>query len=141
MSDPEQTGAPRLRPNADVVRRIYDALGSRDIPRVLALVAPDVDVRQSEEVPWGGAFHGHDGMLRFFATLTGTITSAVTVERFIDAGDHVVAVGRTRGTVNATGAAFEVPFAHVWTLAGGQATQVRYCIDNPTMLAALARPA
>jgi hypothetical protein len=43
--------------------------------------------------------------------------------------------------VNATGAAFDVPFAHVWTVAGGKATRVRYCIDNPTMLAALGRPA
>ena len=137
MSEPEETGAPRLRPNADVVRRIYDALSARDVPRALALVAADVDIRQSEEVPWGGAYHGHDGMLRFFATLTTTITSAVTVERFIDAGDHVVAVGRTRGTVNATGAPFDVPFAHVWTIAGGAATRVRYCIDNPAMLAAL----
>jgi hypothetical protein len=75
-------------------------------------------------------------MMQFFATLVQSIASAVELERLIDAGDHVVAIGRTRGTVNATGAAFDVPIAHVWTLEGGKETQVRYCIDNPTMRAA-----
>jgi uncharacterized protein len=125
------------RPNADVVRRIYEALKQRDIPAALALFAPDMLMEQSEEVPWGGTYRGHDGAMQFFATLVQSITSAVTIEHVIDAGEHVVVTGWTRGTVNATGAAFEVPVAHVWTVQDGKAVHVRYCIDNPTMRAAL----
>lgn len=130
-----------LRPNAEVVRRIYEALERRDVPAAIALFAPAIEIVQSEEVPWGGTYRGHEGMMQFFAKLIQHITSAVEVERYIDAGAQVVAIGRTRGTVNATGAAFDVPIAHVWTVEDGRATHVRYCIDNPTMRAALdARP-
>lgn len=127
-----------LRPNADLVRRIYDALTQRDVPAAMQLFAPNVEVVQSEEVPWGGVYRGHEGVMQFFAKLIEHITSAVEIERYIDAGEHVVAVGRSRGTINATGAPFDVPIAHVWTVQNGKATHVRYCIDHLTIHAALA---
>ena len=107
------------RPNAEIVRRVYDAFARRDIPAVLGLLAPDVEITQSSEIPWGGSYKGHDGALRFFGNLTQAITSAVALERLVDAGDHVVAIGRTQGTVNATGARFDVPIAHVWAFRDG----------------------
>ena len=128
------------RPNVKVVRRIYEALASRDVPGALALFAPDISLTQSEEVPWGGVHRGHEGAMQFFVTLVQTITSTVVAHEYIDAGDEVVVVGRTQGTVNATGARFDVPVAHVWTIRDGKAIAVRYCIDNPTMRAALASP-
>jgi hypothetical protein len=39
----------------------------------------------------------------------------------------------------ATGARFDVPIAHVWTITSGKAARVRYCIDNPTMQEALSQ--
>ena len=125
------------RPNVEVVRRIYEAISKRDMGGVLEQMAPDIEIVQSEEVPWGGSYRGHEGAGAFTAKLVGAVTSAVTVERFVDAGSSVVAIGRTRGTVNATGAVFDVPIAHVWTLRDGKAVRVHYCIDNPTMRAAL----
>ena len=123
--------------NVAVIERLYDAFRRRDIPAVLALFADDVEIRQSSAVPWGGTHRGHDGAVTFFSKLTGTITSTVTIERFLDAGDHVVVIGSTRGTVNGSGAAFDVPVAHVWTLRDGKVARVQYFIDDPTMLAAL----
>ena len=125
------------RPNVQVVRRIYEALASRDVPRALALFAPDIELTQSEEVPWGGVHRGHEGALQFFAKLVQAITSTVVAHDYIDAGERVVVVGRTQGTVNVTGARFDVPVAHVWTIRDGRAAAVCYCIDNPTMRAAL----
>jgi SAM-dependent methyltransferase len=43
-----------LRPNVEVVGRIYEALKERDVPAALAFLAPDILIEQSEEVPWGG---------------------------------------------------------------------------------------
>jgi uncharacterized protein len=125
------------RPNVELVARIYDAFRTRDIPTAMALIAEDVTIEQSTEVPWGGSYRGHEGAMQFFATLGSNITSAVTVDHYVDAGDQVVAVGWTRGTVNANGAAFDVPVAHFWQLRNGRAVAVRFCIDNPTMRAAL----
>ncbi len=127
-----------FRSNVEVVRRIYDALRRRDLPAALELVAPDLEIYQSSEVPWGGDYRGREGMQAFMHTLVAHVQSAVALERFIDAGDHVVAIGRTGGTALATGEAFDVPLAHVWTLRDGLAVRVQYFIDNPTMLAALA---
>ena len=125
------------RPNAALVARVYEAFRERDLPTAFGLLAPDVEIHQASEIPWGGDYVGHEGAAAFFGKLVQTITSAVTVERFVDAGEHVVAIGRTRGTVNATGQSFDVPIAHVWTVRDGLVRRVEYYIDDPTMLAAL----
>lgn len=137
MSDESTSSDPTPRPHVEVVRQTYDALARRDIPAAFSRFAADVEFVQSEEVPWGGTYHGIEGAQAFFARLTGAVTSVVTVDRFIDAGDSVVAIGWTRGTVNATGRRFDVPIAHVWTVTDGQVVRVRFFIDNPTMQASL----
>jgi ketosteroid isomerase-like protein len=127
--------------SVEVVQAIYEAFGRRDIAKAFALLHPDVVITQSDEVPWGGTYRGHEGAQRFFSALTKHLNSKVEMERLIRAGDHVVAIGWTQGTVNTTGATFRVPFAHVWRVANGLATDVHFHIDHPTMLPALARAA
>lgn len=126
------------REHINTVSALYDALNRRDPGPFLAAAADDLQIIQSTEVPWGGAYNGKDGAVAFFLKLTSYITSNVTFERMIDAGERVVAIGRTRGTVNATGAPFDVSIAHVWTFRDGKVAQILFCIDNPVMLAALA---
>jgi len=106
--------------NVDVIRALYAAFARRDLPAVVAALSPDVRIDQSTELPWGGRYLGHAGMQEFTTKLVHHVASTVTVERFIDSGDRVVAIGRTAGTANATGKTFEVPIAHVWTLADGK---------------------
>jgi uncharacterized protein len=123
--------------NVAVIERLYEAFRRRDLPAIFALLSEDVEIYQSSALSWGGSYRGHDGAATFFTKLVTASTSTVTVERFVDAGDHVVAIGWTRGTANASGAAFDVPVAHVWALRDGRVVRVEYFIDNPTMLAAL----
>jgi ketosteroid isomerase-like protein len=125
------------RANVGIVARVYDAFRTRNLPEVFGLLDPDIEIYQASEVPWGGVYRGHEGVGQFFAKLTGKITSTVTVERYIDAGDQVVALGRTSGTTNDGGRHFDVRIAHVWTLRDGRVSRVEYYIDDPTMLAAL----
>lgn len=120
-----------------LVQQVYEAFRTRDVPTVLRLLSPDMEIVQSEELPWGGRYHGHAGVQEFFGKLLANITSTVTVERFIDSGSHVTVIGWTRGHVNATGAEFDVAIAHVWRVNGGVATHVHFLIDNPVMLQAL----
>lgn len=134
---PDPTAA-SPRHNVEIVRTIYAAFARRDPAAALALCSPDLIIEQSAEVPWGGHFIGHAGALQFFAGLTRALSSSVSFERFVDADDHVVAIGRTRGTLTGNGHSFDVPIAHVWRLQAGQAVHARFLIDNPSMLAALA---
>ncbi len=64
------------------------------------------------------------------------IDSRVTIERFIDAGDHV-AVGRTRGRTRAGGVAFDLAVVHVWTVRDGRLAGLEVYIDTPAMREAL----
>lgn len=130
-------GALALRQAVEVVQAVYAAFARRDLAAVLDLCAADVELLQSREVPWGGHYRGHAEVRTFFARLGERIDSTLALDRFIDAGDRVVAVGRTCGAVRATGRRYDVPVAHTWTVQGGRITRAEFDIDNPVMLAAL----
>ena len=122
----------------EVVAAIYRALDERDIESLLTLLDPAVVVTQDPALPWGGRFVGHDGFGRFGEMLTGTIDSTVAIEALFMAEGDVYQVGRTRGVVRATGAPFDLPEVHRWTIRGGRAVQAHFAVDTETMLAALA---
>ena len=65
-----------------LVREIYDAFARRDLSAALARLHPDVEIRQTELVPWGGQYRGHEAAREFFGRVVGAIDSTVTVERF-----------------------------------------------------------
>ena len=121
----------------ETVKAAYEAFGRRDIPEIFALFSPEIEILQSEELPWGGRYCGHEGARQFFGKLTSQINSTLELERFISAGDQVVAIGWTKGTVNENGAAYRVSIAHVWKVSHGLVVQVQFLIDNPAMLSAL----
>jgi ketosteroid isomerase-like protein len=121
-----------------LVRQVYEAFARGDVPRIMALFAEDGTVVQSPALPWGGTHTGHAGLGRFLTTLTTHLASHPETERlFADAAGHVVQVGRTRGVVRATGAPFDIPEVHVFTLAGGRVTRYEAYLDTAAMLAAL----
>jgi uncharacterized protein len=125
--------------NLATIRRVYDALAARDASAIQEVFAPDVTIRQNPELPWGGEYEGHDGAFTFFLTLVEHIESQVTTESLFTAGDHVVQTGRTRGTVRANGASFDIPEVHVWELRDGKVVRYQVYIDTPAMLEALGR--
>jgi hypothetical protein len=126
-------------PALQVVQNLYEAFARRDMASIFAGLSPEVEIEQSEELPWGGRYRGHAGAREFLGRLTTHVESTVTVERMIDAGEHVAVTGWTRGTVRASGARFDVPLAHVWQISAGQVVRVQFMIDHATMRPALAK--
>jgi ketosteroid isomerase-like protein len=120
------------------VEALYDGFRARDMAKIFSLLSVDVEIVQSEDLPWGGVYRGHEGAREFFARLGARIQSTLTIERLIEAGDHVAAVGWTEGTVNATGAGYRVPVVHVWQARDGKIVRAQFLIDHPKMAAALA---
>jgi ketosteroid isomerase-like protein len=124
----------------EVVQAVYAAMADRDFDRLFALVDPAVVITQDPRLPWGGRFEGHDGLAAFALALTGTIDSQVTVDAIYATDTEVVQYGRTRGTVRATDAPFEIPEMHRWEVRAGRAVTAHFTIDTDAMLAALAVP-
>ena len=70
---------------------------------------------------------------------SSVIHSVVTSDELFEAGDRVIQYGRSRGTVLANGATFDMPEVHVWTLRDGKVTAADFYIDTPAMLRVLGR--
>ena len=126
-----------MNDDVEVVEAIYAAMAGRDLERLFSLVDPAIVVTQDDRLPWGGRHEGHDGFATFALALTSTIDSKVTTEALFTADGDVLQVGRTKGTVLANGAEFDVPEVHRWTIRDGKAVAAHMSIDTPTMLEAL----
>ncbi len=138
------TDTPLTDPQADaaVVAEVYAAFGRGDLARIAELFADDVVLTQSPALPWGGTHTGPSGLAALLGTLRAHLESTpVTEQLFADGAGRVVQVGRTRGTVRANGAAFDVPEVHVWTVAGGRVQRLEAYLDTPALREAMDRPA
>lgn len=124
----------------EVVREVYAAMAARDLERLLELLDPSCTVTQDPALPWGGRHVGHDGFAAFGLTLATTIDSKVTTDALFAADGDVFQCGRTRGTVRATGARFDIPEVHRWTVRDGTVVAAAFAIDTAAMLEALAAP-
>lgn len=124
-------------PNVLVVRRLYDAMAAGDLDTIFEIFDANVEINQTPELPWGGEFHGHDGLGKFFGKLSNHISSKVTIEAVFAAGEKVVQVGRTAGTVKATDHAFDIHEVHILTIRDNKVVRFEAHIDTPAMLAAL----
>ena len=91
-----------------------------------------------ETVPWGGTFHGGEGV-RAFATVfrDHVVGQWADPDDYVDGIDAVVVLGRLRGRAIATGREYEVHFAHAWTLSDGMPARCRSYFDSAPIMAAL----
>ena len=125
--------------NLQIADDIYAAMAAKDPAGVLAHLSEKVTIYQDPRLPWGGNHVGHDGFAEFALALIGTVTSSVRIAELYESDDrHVVQCGHTIGTVNATGAPFEVAEMHLWTFEDGKVVAAHFAIDSAAMLAALA---
>ena len=126
-----------MQRDVELVEQFYAALSKRNVKAMLMLMSKDVEIVQSPELPWGGVYRGHEGAQEYWGKLEEYLDSRVEIECCIDAGDHVVAVGRTTGKGRSSKLEFDIPVVHVWAVQGGQITRFEPYLDNATMLAAL----
>lgn len=127
------------RANVDVIERVYGAFGRGDIPTVLSAFDERIEWISAEGAVYPGTFVGADAVLtNIFARLGGEWDGfRAEPAEYLDAGDHVVALGRYSGTYKATGRAMNAAFAHVWTLCDGRIVRFRQYVDTRKMAEAL----
>jgi len=125
--------------NITLIRLTYDSYARRDLAAMLKLLSPEVEMRGTEDLPWGGTYVGHDGAREYFRRLNELTDANPVPEELFGAGEDVVALGRLHGTIRASGHPFDVRMVHIWTVRHGQIVRFAAYIDAPAMLAALAR--
>jgi uncharacterized protein len=121
------------------IRRLYEVFDSRDSRAISELFAEDVVLWAPPELPWGGTLQGHSGVFSHFLSLIAHINSRLQHDSLFAAGDYVVHSGRSRGTVVANGASFDVADVHVWLLRDGKIVRYESYVDTPAMIDALNR--
>lgn len=120
--------------NNDVVKGIYEAFGKGDVPAVLGALDPGVEWYEAEghiyadKNPYMGPQRVAEGV--FMRIMSEIDNFTATPENFVDGGDTVVAEGRYRGTMKATGAPIDAQFAHVWHLRGGKVVRFQQYTDT-----------
>lgn len=126
-----------IEADVDTVRGMYDAFARRDLDAIREAIASDFEMEQSDVLPWGGKRSGPDGFFGFLGTLLSYVEPIVETGDLMDAGDHIVQVGHTSGTVISNGARFRLREVHAWRLRAGKVIGYRVYVDTVGMLAAL----
>jgi ketosteroid isomerase-like protein len=130
----------RRSENVRVAERTYAAFAEGDLPGVLENFHDDVEWHAAEGLPWGGVHNGRDAVAQnvFGALMTNFDGFTVNVERFIDDGDDVVAIGRYSATGKASGKQLDAAFAHCWEFEGGKLKRFQHHTDTVKFQQALA---
>ncbi len=120
--------------NVNIVKGIYQAFGTGDVPAVVAAMSPDIVWNEAENFPYadGNPYRGPDAVLGGVFARIGAEWDGFNVEpeAFHDAGDTVIMIGRYAGTYKATGKTMQPQVAHIWTIADGKAVRFQQLVDT-----------
>jgi ketosteroid isomerase-like protein len=116
-----------------IVHQAYEAFGRRDIPALLQLVAEEVDWEcvAPANLPYAGRRRKPAEVADFFTAIPKADDIRVFEPReFIDAGEHVIVLGRERTTALDANKLFETEWVHVFTVKDGKITRWRGFFDT-----------
>ena len=86
----------------------------------------EVVLHQAEALPYGGTWHGHDGMERFFVAMSQAWESFTTTEQtFLAVEGPVVVLTWVHARARATGQELDFPILQTVTVTDGLITDVR----------------
>ena len=112
-------------PNAELLRRGYDAFAEGDIATVLGLFADDIVWHVPGRSPLSGDYGGHEEVMGFFQRsmeLSGG-TLRVEADEILADGERVVVL--TTVSAERNGHSWSSPEVHVWRVVDGKAVEFR----------------
>jgi uncharacterized protein len=112
-------------PNAELIRRGYEAFARGDVPAVLDVFGDDITWHVPGRSPLSGDYKGHDGVLNFFGKCMELSSGTLRVDpdEILCDGDRVVVLA----TVSAErhGQSWSSQEIHVWRAVEGKAVEFR----------------
>jgi ketosteroid isomerase-like protein len=127
------------QPNAEIVRRIYDAYLHGDFETALSLIDPEIEWVPEPDAP-DDAYRGHEGVRQSLRRWVGTWEDySFEVDEIVELGDQVLARLRQRGRGKGSGVEIEATQFNVWTLRDGRAVRMRMFGQEREALEAVGR--
>ncbi|MBX6314756.1 MAG: nuclear transport factor 2 family protein [Isosphaeraceae bacterium] len=114
--------------NVRVVRELLEAFRRGDVTGVLDRLTDDVECRLAgpTEATRAGTHRGKDQVMQLFRTISeASEFEQFEPQEYIAQGDKVVALGRERQRVKASGQVAEADWAMVFTLRDGKVARFR----------------
>lgn len=105
--------------NVEVIEAFYAALRQSDYDQVETLLEQDFTLHQSESLPYGGLYHGVEGVQASFKTFFGVWRQfrSEEVEYLELDAERVLALSRIRATTH-TGEEIDMPMAQLFRVKG-----------------------
>jgi ketosteroid isomerase-like protein len=111
--------------SVDLVREIYERFRADDVEGGLALLDPDIEVRERPELPDPHVYRGHEGVVAAVGANRAEFDEADLVpEEFTEAGDQVVVRLHFVGRGRVSGFRVDEPMLHVWTVRDAKAVRL-----------------
>jgi ketosteroid isomerase-like protein len=127
-----------LQENVERLRGAYEAFNQGGVEAFLERLAPDFHVRDRASSPDRETRYGREGIKQLFDSYMEAFDALrLEPEEFIDAGDQIVVSLHQWVRGKGSGAEVGGHIAHVWTLRGPDAHQLRIFADKDQALDAL----
>ena len=117
--------------NLDVVRRLFDGVERRDLAAFADAFDETAVVREAPSLPYGGTYHGVDGLGRHAAGYRSAWDPVQDAEarrlapEFMPYGDRVVVLWRQRGRDASSGERFDMPAVSIYRLRDARIVESR----------------
>ena len=120
--------------NVNVIRGMYDAFATGNIPVIIAALDPQIEWWEAENFIYADR-NPYVGPSAVLEGVFGRIADewegfAVSPEGILDAGDTVVGHGYYSGTYKANGASVRAQFAHHFTFRDGKVVKFQQYTDT-----------
>ena len=120
--------------NGDLIKSLYAAFSTGDVPTVLGAFDPHIEWKEAENGPLAdkNPYIGLQAVLDgvFMRLMKDFEGFAVRPQNFIAGGDTVAVEGRYTGKGNATGIPLDAQFVHVWHLRDGKIVRFQQYTDT-----------
>ncbi|WP_435853266.1 nuclear transport factor 2 family protein [Streptomyces smyrnaeus] len=115
--------------------------GTASFAPLAPFFAPDVVLHQADGLPYGGTWHGHAGMERFFLEMSRVWESFdITHQEFVATGATPVVLSRIHARARATGREVVFPILQTITVRDGRIAEVRPFYWDTAAIAAACAP-
>jgi ketosteroid isomerase-like protein len=123
--------------NSRLVRRVMEAY-NRDPTSVPELLAADVELIEWPESPDQRTYRGRDGALAAFESWSEAWESVnVDIDELVEAGEHVLARGRTHGKGKGSSVEVSMDAFNVYTIREGEVARIQFfTTEEPALRAA-----